>query len=148
MTSKPTLLGGTPVVIIDQTPSTQWPRYGEEDFEALRQYSTKGRHGNYPVPGHPAYELELVIAERWGVKHALNHNSGTSAIKTSLFSIRVRPGDEVIVQSAVHPFVCLPIIGCGSVRVFADIDAQTLTLDPEDVERRITSRTGAIVGVH
>ncbi len=148
MTDKPALLGGNPAVTIDQTPYTQWPRYGEEELEALRQYFAEGRHGSYPVPGHPAYDLELVIAKRWGVKHALNHNSGTSAIKTAVFSVGVRPGDEVIVQSAVHPFACLPIIGCGAVPVFADIDAETLTLDPEDVERRITSRTRAIVVVH
>ena len=127
---------------------TQWPRYGEEDLAALKQYFAEGPHGNHPGPGHPAYELERVIEARWGVKYALNHNSGTSAIKTALFSVGVGPGDEVIVQSAVHPFACMPIIGCGAVPVFADIDPSTLTIDPEDVERRITSRTRAIVAVH
>ena len=58
------------------------------------------------------------------------------------------PGDEVIVQSAVHPFACLPIVGCGAVPVFAGLDRELTTLDPADVERRVTPRTRAVIVVH
>ena len=48
----------------------------------------------------------------------------------------------------MHPYACVPIVGCGAIPVFADIDPLTLTLDPADVERRITPRTRALFVVH
>ena len=98
MSDRPALLGGEPAVSLAPRLCCEWPRYGDEDLEALRQYFAAGPHGNHPGPGHPCVDLEQVVAERWGVKYVLNHNSGTSAIKTALFAVGVVPGDEVIAQ--------------------------------------------------
>ena len=148
MRTVPAALGGTPAVTIDHGPFTQWPIYTEEEVEAtadlIRNHALSSSQGEKG----PITELEQRVAETWGVRRALAHSSGTAALRSALFGVGVVPGDEVICQSAVHPFGCLPIIGCGAVPVFADIDPLTMTLDPVDLESRITERTRAIMVVH
>lgn len=147
MNNKLAILGGSPAIAMDHDTFAQWPIYGEEEVEAvselIRHHRLSSAH-----EGGPIVELERAIAERWGVKHAIAHSSGTAALRSALFGVGVVRGDEVILQSAVHPFTCIPIVGCGAIPVFADIDPVTLTLDPADVEKRITSRTKAIMVVH
>ena len=143
------LLGGDPAVTTeDHDYYTQWPIYTEEEVEVvsslIRTHSLSSASGGYG----PIQELEDLVCKRWGVKYVIAHSSGTSALRTALFGAGVVPGDEVITQSAVHPFNCLPIIGCGAVPIFADIDPNTLTLDPQDIEEKITDRTKAIMVVH
>ena len=148
MTEQPAALGGSPAVTIDQAHYSQWPIYTEEEAQVaadlIRNHALSSAIDG---PG-PITELEKRVAETWGVQHAIAHSSGTTALRTALFGVGVVPGDEVITQSAVHPFNCLPIIGCGAVPVFADIDPLTTTLDPADVESKITPRTKAIMVVH
>ncbi len=148
MRTVPAALGGTPAVTIDHGRYTQWPIYTEEEVEAtadlIRNHALSSSQGEKG----PITELEQRVAETWGVRRALAHSSGTAALRSALFGVGVVPGDEVICQSAVHPFGCLPIIGCGAVPVFADIDPLTMTLDPVDLESRITERTRAIMVVH
>lgn len=147
MSDKLALLGGTPSITIEQDHFTQWPIYGEEEAqvaaELIRNHRLSSTH-----PGGPIIELERVVAQRWGVKFAIAHSSGTAALRAALFGVGVLPGDEVIVQSAVHPYACLPIIGCGAIPVFADLDHLLTTLDPADVGRRITPKTKAVIVVH
>ena len=148
MRAMPAALGGTPAVTIDQGPYVQWPIYTEEEAQAaadlIRNHALSSSHAERG----PITELEERVAETWGVRHALAHSSGTAALRSALFGVGVVPGDEVICQSAVHPFGCLPIIGCGAVPVFADIGPLSMTLDPVDLESRITDRTRAIMVVH
>lgn len=148
MVEEPAILGGPRAVTIDQSWYTQWPIYGDEEADAaaglIRSHAlSSAQEGRGPI-----MELEASVAEIWGVEYAIAHSSGTAALRSALFGVGVVPGDEVIVQSAVHPFNCLPIIGCGAAPVFADIDPVTMTLDPQDVERKITGRTKAIMVVH
>lgn len=147
MAEKLALLGGEPAITLPQDTYTQWPIYGEEEVEAvsalIRDHQLSSSHA-----GGPIVELEKAVARRWGVRYAIAHSSGTAALRAALFGVGVGRGDEVIVQSAVHPYACVPIVGCGAIPVFADIDPLTLTLDPADVERRITPRTRALFVVH
>ena len=92
-------------------------------------------------------QFEAEIADYWGVRYALCTPNGTAAIHSGLFGCGVGPGDEVIVQSYTHPFSVVPIFAVGGVPVFADIDPETLSIDPEDIERKITPKTKAIVPV-
>ena len=147
MSDKLAILGGSPAITMEQDHFTQWPIYGEEEAEAaaelVRNHGLSSSHA-----GGPIVELERVVARRWGVRFAIAHSSGTAALRAALFGVGVLPGDEVIVQSAVHPYACLPIIGCGAIPVFADLDRELTTLDPSDVERRITPKTKAVIVVH
>ena len=148
MAALPAILDGEPAVTLDHSHYMQWPIYTEEEVDAvsdlIRNHALASQFGG---PG-PITELEQRVAEVWGVKHALAHSSGTASLRSALFGVGVGPGDEVISQSAIHPFNCLPIVGSGAAPVFADIDPVTLTLDPADVERKITPRTKAIMVVH
>ena len=141
------ILGGTPAITMEQDYFTQWPIYGEE--EALVAADLIRNHKlSSSQPGGPIIELEQVVAQRWGVQYAIAHSSGTSSLRAALFGVGVLPADEVIVQSAVHPYACMPIVGCGAIPVFADLDRQLTTIDPVDVERRITPKTKAVIVVH
>ncbi len=92
--------------------------------------------------------LERSFAKSAGTRYALAMNSGTAAIHSALFAVGVKPEHEVIVPTYTFPASATPILQCGAHPVFCDIDPVTLTLDPDDVERRITSRTRAICAVH
>ena len=92
-------------------------------------------------------EAEAAFAKLIGVKHALAVNSCTSALIASLRALGIGAGDEVIVPAYTF-FASAAVIGtCNAIPVIADVD-DTLTLDPGDVERRITPRTKAILAVH
>lgn len=83
-----------------------------------------------------------------GADHALAMNSGTATLHSAYFAVGVRPGDEVIVPSYTWHATATPVLQCGATPVFCDIDPQTLTADPADIERKITPRTRAISVVH
>jgi len=90
---------------------------------------------------------EQAFAELLGVKHVLAVNSCTSALIAALRALGIGAGDEVIVPAYTF-FASAAVIGtCNAIPVIADVD-DTLTLDPKDVERRITPRTKAIIVVH
>lgn len=100
--------------------------------------------GNNGIVG----EFERDFAELIGTRHAITMNSGTSTLHSAFFAVGVGPGDEVIVPTYTWHATITPIIHCAATPVFCDIDVNTLTIDPDDIERKITPRTKAICVVH
>lgn len=98
--------------------------------------------------GSFVYEFEKKIESYLGVKHAIAVNTGTAAIHIALSGIGVGPGDEVIVPSLTFTGSVQPIVLLGAVPVFCEIGPHNLNLDIEDVEKRITKNTRAILPVH
>ena len=96
---------------------------------------------------HKVSTLEKEFARYCGANYALATSSGTSALLVSLFSLGLKPGDEVIVPAYTFVATYSACIFAGLVPVLAEID-ESLSLDPDDIERRITSRTKAIIPVH
>jgi perosamine synthetase len=96
----------------------------------------------------PIAELEEGFARLTARRHALAMNSGTATLHSAYFAVGAGPGSEVIVPSYTFFASASPILQCGARPVFCDVDARTLTADPDDVERRITPRTRAICVVH
>ena len=94
-----------------------------------------------------AIEYERVLAEWFGVKHAIAVSSGTTALHIALAAFGIGPGDEVIVPPYTFVASDTAVLEQNAIPIFADIDPVTLTLDPEDVARRITPRTKAIIPV-
>jgi len=92
--------------------------------------------------------LERAWAEAFGVGRAVASTSGTAAIHAALGALPLNPGDEVITTPITDWGTIGPILAQGCVPIFADVDPVTYCLDPEQVERRVTSRTRAIVAVH
>ncbi len=92
-------------------------------------------------------EFEKRFAEYNGAGYALAVSSGTAALKVALAALGVGPGDEVITQGFTFIATWEAIFDVGATPVFAEID-DTLCLDPDDLENKITQRTKAIIPVH
>jgi len=97
-------------------------------------------------PNVQAFEQEA--AAYLGVEHAVGVANGTDAIVLVLEAMGIGPGDEVICPAFTFYATAEAIARRGATPVFADIDPETLNLDPEDVAARITGKTRAIMPVH
>ena len=92
-------------------------------------------------------KFEEEFAAKIGVNYGLATNSCTSALIASLIALGVGPGDEVIVPGYTFFASCACIVAAKAVPVIVEVD-DSLTIDPEDFERKITSRTKAVIAVH
>lgn len=92
-------------------------------------------------------ELEVKFAEKLGSKYALAVNSCTSALITSLVACGIGPGDEVIVTGYTFFASCASIVSAKAIPVICEID-ETLTMDPADIEKKISPAAKAMVVVH
>jgi perosamine synthetase len=98
--------------------------------------------------GSKNLRVEQSFCKRFGIKYAITSNSGTSTIHQALMAMGAGPGDEVIVP-ALSPMMCgFAPIYAGAAPVFADIDKNTFTIDPKDVEKKITRKTKVILAVN
>ncbi len=141
---RPALLGGAPAVTLDAREANRWPIFTSEDEAAVLEIL---RHGDLSL--HPvARELEDDYRRYFGVRHALSHCSGTSALMAAFFALGLEPGSEVLVPTATFWASVVPMMWCGLVPVFCESEPVRLGIDPEDAARRITPRTRAIVVVH
>lgn len=141
---RPAILGGSPAVTLDQTEALRWPIITAEDEQAVLRVL---RSGQISISDETT-ALEEDYKNWLGVKHAVAHCNGTSAIHAALHAFDVGAGDEVIVPSATWWASVMPVLHCGAVPIFAETEEQCIGLDPGDVEKKITPRTKAIVVVH
>ena len=115
-------------------------------LEELHQASKKIiESGNY-VFGTDRFEEEF--AEYNGSKYCIAVNSGTSALHLALLALGITAGDEVITVSHTFRATVSAIRYCGATPIFIDIDKDTFTMNPEQIESKITNRTKAILPVH
>jgi dTDP-4-amino-4,6-dideoxygalactose transaminase len=91
--------------------------------------------------------FEDVFREAVGAKYAVAVSSGTAALHASLMAIGIGPGDEVIVPSMTFVATANVVKYLNATPIFADIDPETLLVDPEDIEKKITNKTRAIIVV-
>jgi len=123
----------------------------EEEKEVLEVLRSRWlfRYGDEkdPVFKRKVKTLEEMVEKGFGTKHALAVTSGTAALITALSALGIGPGDEVIVPGYTFIASMSSIIIARAVPVLAEVD-ESLTLDPADVERKITPRTRAIMAVH
>lgn len=143
-TDRPAILGGDPAIDLSHEEVMRWPILTNEDEEAVLRVMRTGALG---VSDETA-ELEADFRNWTGREYAVAHNNGTSAIFGAMHAFGIEAGDEVIVPSATWWSSVMPILHFGGVPVFAELEGECLGLDPEDVERKITDRTKAIVVVH
>jgi dTDP-4-amino-4,6-dideoxygalactose transaminase len=120
--------------------------FGEEEeqlvLEALRS-GCLSRTG-----GSMVKRLEQEFAAMLGLPFAIACSSGTAAVHLCISALNLEPGDEVIVPPITDIGTILPILWQNAVPVFADIEPLTMTLDPNDVSRKISRKTRAIIAVH
>jgi len=131
-------------------PGSYW--IGDDERREVQDVLQSGhlsRYGEFDDPAfkHKVYSLEQEFAEYCGVSHALATSSGTGSIMIALLTLGLKPGDEVIVPAYTFVATYSAAIFAGLVPVLAEID-ESLTLDPGDIEGRITPKTRAIMPVH
>jgi dTDP-4-amino-4,6-dideoxygalactose transaminase len=107
------------------------------------------RYGDEKDPSfkHRVKTLEEEVSRGFGARHALAVSSGTAALIVAMAAAGIGPGDEVIVPGYTFIASMSSVITCNAVPVLAEVD-ESLTLDPKDVESRITPYTKAILPVH
>ena len=93
-------------------------------------------------------EFEQTVADYVGAKYAVAISNGTSALHAACFAAGIEPGDEVITTPLTFAASANCVLYCGGTPVFADVDPKTYNIDPEDIQRKITDRTKAIIAVH
>jgi len=120
------------------------PSYDEKEIDSLKETLSSRWVGLGPK----TKLFEEAFAEYTGVKFASGLNSATSALHLALLSLGIGRGDEVIVPVLTFVSTAMVCDYQGAKIVFADIDPATLNMDLDDVERKITKRTKAVIPVH
>ncbi|MFO0892699.1 MAG: DegT/DnrJ/EryC1/StrS family aminotransferase [Isosphaeraceae bacterium] len=140
---KPALLGGKPV---RREPFPGWPRFDQRDEKNLLDVLHSGHW--YRGGGECVNHFEAAYAEMTGARHCVATANGTSALLTSLASIGVEPGDEVIVPPYTFIATINAVLLQYALPVFVDTDPETCQIDARKIEAAITDRTVAIMPVH
>ncbi len=119
------------------------PDITEEDVQAVTEVVRSGRL----ALGPKTEEFESLIAQYVGTKYAVAVSSGTAALHLIVKALGLGPGDEVLVPSFTFVASANVILYEGATPVFVDIEPDTYNLDPEDLERKVTPRTKAVMVV-
>lgn len=120
-------------------------RFGEREFHHIRTVLDSGFASG--TTGKLNNEFEAMVAEKEGAKYAIAMNSGTSTLHAALFAADVGYGDEVITAPITVISNLDVIVTLNAIPVFADIDPNTFNIDPDDVARKITGKTKAIMPI-
>ncbi|KPJ66485.1 MAG: hypothetical protein AMJ43_08070 [Coxiella sp. DG_40] len=120
------------------------PSIGQEELEQIRKVFATGWLGL----GSVVFEFENKLKEYLGANHVIAVNTGTTALHLALDGYGISEGDEVIVPSLTFCASIQVITALKAIPVFCEIDPRTLSIDIEDINKRITHKTKAIMPVH
>ncbi len=139
------LLGGTPTVKIDDTPSEifHWPIITEEDEAACLNVIRRNKFSGFDI----TEQFQREFAAWQGTKYAIAYTNGTMSLAAAMFGIGLGMGDEIICPTKTYWGSVSLASNFGAAAVFCDID-KNLSMDPADIERCIGPKTKAIMVVH
>jgi len=120
------------------------PVTGEEEWMAAKEPLMTG----WLTSGPKVREFEKNFAERHNVKHAVAVTSATTALHLAVAALGIKAGDEVIVPAFTWVSTANVVLYQGAKVVFADVDPHTFNIDTNDLKKKITSKTKAIIPVH
>ncbi len=120
------------------------PQVGKEEIRAVSKVLKSGALAQ----GKKVEQFEEAFASAISAEYCVAVNSGTSALHVALLALGIGPGDEVIVPSFTFAATANSVSLTGAKPVFVDIDPSTFNIDPDEIEKAITSRTKAIQVVH
>jgi UDP-4-amino-4,6-dideoxy-N-acetyl-beta-L-altrosamine transaminase len=116
----------------------------EDDVAAVSEVL----RSDFLTTGPKIDEFERTVADYVGAKYAVSIANDTAALHAACHAAGIGPGDEVITTPITFAASSNCILYCGGTPVFADIDPHTYNIDPEDIKRKITDKTKAIIPVH
>ena len=146
MEVKLAILGGRPLRDIKAKPYPHHPFIGEEEIQAVVEVLRTGILSSHR--GTKVMEFEEKISRYIGVKYAIATCSGVSALQLALATLGVGPGDEVVVPAYAPTSIIAPVLMQNALPIFTDVDPHTYTIDPNDLKRKITKSTKAVIVVH
>ncbi|TBV82716.1 MAG: UDP-4-amino-4,6-dideoxy-N-acetyl-beta-L-altrosamine transaminase [Desulfobulbaceae bacterium] len=115
----------------------------EDDIRAV----TEVLRSDWLTTGPKVVEFEQAIADYVGAKYAVAVSSGTAALHCAMYAIGINPSDEVILSPITFAATANCVVYQGATPVFSDVEPDTLLLDPEQIESKITLNTRAITVV-
>jgi len=122
-------------------------RWGQEEADAAARVIKSGSLFRIDSEFNEVANFENELKQKMGSAHSVCMNSGTGAIITALAALGVGPGDEVIVPAYTFIATAGAVLSVGAIPVICEVDA-SLTMDPADVEKKISKYTKAIIPVH
>lgn len=122
-------------------------RMGSEELEAVRRVIESRNLFKINGGAQEVLRFEEELKEKIGSAHAICMTSGKAAMISALIGMGIGPGDEVIIPAYTYIASAIAVTATGAIPVIAEVD-ETLTLDPNDVERKISKYTKAIIPVH
>src|SRR5271166_5527767 len=133
--------GGTPVRAI-------FLPYGRQSVEESDiQAVVDVLRSDWLTTGPKVAEFEEVFAVRVGAAHAVSFSSGTAALHAGAFAVGLKAGDEAVTTPLTFAATANCVLYQGATPVFADVSSDTLNLDPEQIARKISANTRAILPV-
>jgi len=120
------------------------PATGEDEWQAVREPLMTG----WLTQGPKVVAFEKAFAERHQVKHALATTSCTTGLHLILAALNIGPGDEVIVPAFTWVATANVVLYCGAIPVFVDVDPITNNIRPDEISRRLSPKTKAVIIVH
>ena len=115
----------------------------EDDIKAVNDVL----RSDWLTTGPKVVEFEQAVADYVGAKYAVAVSNGTAALHAAMYAIGIGSGDEVIVPPMTFAATANCVVFQGGTPIFADVDSDTLLIDPAKVEKKITEKTKAIIGV-
>ncbi len=120
------------------------PTIGQQEIDEVLD----SLHSGWITTGPKVVRLEQMFSEWSEGQQAIAVNSATAGLHLAIETLNLSPGDEVITSPITWPSTVNVIEHCKAVPVFADVDINTLQIDPESISGRITTKTRAVVPVH
>jgi len=120
----------------------QW--IGDDDIKAVVNTLRSERI----TQGPQVEQFERALASYCGAEYGVAVNSGTTALHMACLAANLQPGDEVITSPITFVASANCAVYCGAIPIFADIDPKTYNIDPKEIEKKLTSRTKAVIPVH
>ena len=140
------ILGGEP--IRKNKPWPAWPYIDDKIVDAVVKTTKSGIWCRIQSPSGTVATFEKEYAALLGTRFCVATGSGTQALHTCVEALGIGPGDEVITSPYTDPGTVAAILSARALPVLADLDPASYQLDPEDVQKRITENTRAIMPVH
>ena len=125
------------------------PFFSSEEINEVKKVMQEGNLTNASFGGGKRVkELESLLGKFVGSQHTIAVNSGTSALHAALLALGIGKDDEVLVPSFTFLATANAVVATGAKPVFVDIRKSDYTIDPEDLERKVTSKAKAVIPVH
>ena len=125
------------------------PFVGKEEIKAVVSILKNGALTSAANQGGKnVQEFEKLASSYVKSKYAVAVNSGTAALQAALYSLDIKKGDEVLIPSFTFVATANAVVSTGAKPIFVDIRKENYTMDPSDLEKKITKKTKAIIPVH